>query len=610
MKKTVFVFLAAVLSFNIPFIYGEDSSINVTADGSVNMVITATRRPHILKNTPIATNLITNEDIKAAGAANAADALRLVPGLDTSGGAPFGSALRTVGQLRGLPSQYTLILIDGKKAKSEHMNTGTNIAIIPASLIDRVEIVKGAGSAVYGSDAFGGVVNVITKSAPDKLTLEAGGAYGSLETKNFNFTLGNKCGKTGFLAGLNSTDSAGINNSWYKARNVLLRNGVTINDNNEFNFLGKYYQNEYKGRGTPTTDKNWDTSLSWKTKTGELSSLTFNNYITEFFNTKNDLNKTTEISCVYQASVANKHFFTAGLEASKDDFRGTAIAYNTRSIASAFFEDEFSVNNSWELLGALRFDSLPDNSCVVSPKINVLKKLDNTLNLRASAGKGFRAPSLSDLYEKDRFHSTFYRNGNPDLKPEYSIDYSLGADKQFFSGLMAFSLQLFKNDLANMIHVENTGTTLNGLPVIMQQNVISAYSQGAETALNLAKNDFDAKLCYTFVDSKDNTGNCISYLPKNSVKLVLSYTPQSIKAGATVSGERVMDRFYVDPAGAQQRLADYTLVNINLTKNLFKSLDMYVTIGNALDEIFFTYEENVQASYGRTYNAGVNYKFF
>jgi len=210
-SKILFLVLFGVVSFFVSacFVFAEEK-VGIAQDGSVNMVITATRRPHILKDTPVTTNLITNKEIQSSGVTNAADALRLVPGLDASGGAPFGAALRTVGQLRGLPSQYTLILIDGKKAKSEHMNTGTNIAIIPASLIERVEIVKGAGSAMYGSDAFGGVVNIITKLAPDKLLLESRLACGSLETKNININIGNTLNKFGYVTGVNATESNGI----------------------------------------------------------------------------------------------------------------------------------------------------------------------------------------------------------------------------------------------------------------------------------------------------------------------------------------------------------------------------------------------------------------
>jgi len=126
------------------------------------IVVTGTKTPHLMEDTPVRTRVISREQIEKSGVTKAADLLRSLPGVNISGGAPGAVSSRSTALMRGLPAQYSLILLDGRRFKPEHIHTGVNLILIPIEMIERIEIVEGPASALYGSDAMGGVINIVT----------------------------------------------------------------------------------------------------------------------------------------------------------------------------------------------------------------------------------------------------------------------------------------------------------------------------------------------------------------------------------------------------------------------------------------------------------------
>ncbi|OGS21959.1 MAG: hypothetical protein A3J83_00870 [Elusimicrobia bacterium RIFOXYA2_FULL_40_6] len=580
-------------------------------DGGVTMVITATKSRHLLKQVPVQTNVITKKEIESAGVKDAGDALKLIPGMEITAGARFGNNDRKIATIRGLPAGYNLVLIDGRRVKSEHIHTGVNLSIIPIEMVDRIEVVKDAGSAIYGSDAFGGVINIITKPLPDQKLLDINSDYGTYGTKGLGVNLGGPINNFGYFLGLKARESDGISGNWYKQNNVLLKTGLQLKGS-ALSFTGGYYQNDYPNSGIPVTDKAFDTAISWKKELNEISLLNIGGYFTTFNSTlKDKLNQTSNFDCTYNTSLLHKHFITTGIELRNEEFERVSTSYKNQLISAFFLEDEFKISAPFTLLAAARLDSYEGLPVVFTPKAGVMYSLNPETTLRASAGKGYRAPSLMDLYEYHYTHRAYWRDGNPDLKPEYLDNYSAGIERDFKEGLISTYFQLFRNDLTNMITSVNTGVIDSGLPVFKRENIKSASVQGAEAGFKYTLERWEMSLGYIAVDSRDNNGNLLSYTPKNTARAMLGYSFTEIKLNINITGEMATERYY-SSGGLQKQLEDYRLLNINLTENIYKELNLSFRIDNAFDERYQNYGEegSILSGYGRTYNLGINYKFF
>ena len=154
------------------------------------VVVTATRTPHTLKDVPVETVVITREDIKRNNAQNAMDALKTVPGITSAVHDDVFGTYTWRAKMRGLNFNdgYGLILIDGQRVMGSGQSGGMGeygigLNQIPVEMIERIEVVKGPSSALYGSDAMAGVVNVITRKSPDKPSGRVGASYGLYKVK-------------------------------------------------------------------------------------------------------------------------------------------------------------------------------------------------------------------------------------------------------------------------------------------------------------------------------------------------------------------------------------------------------------------------------------------
>lgn len=144
------------------------------------IVVTGSRGERRLKDSTVATEVISRKKIEASGARNAAEVLETQLGIDV---VPFFGGSRV--RMLGLDSQYVLILIDGERI-SGRLNNAVDLSRFKVQNIERIEIVKGASSALYGADAIGGVINLITREADKKLSYEMRTTYGNGSRKNFN----------------------------------------------------------------------------------------------------------------------------------------------------------------------------------------------------------------------------------------------------------------------------------------------------------------------------------------------------------------------------------------------------------------------------------------
>jgi len=173
------------------------------------IVVTATRTPHLLKNVPVETVVITRKDIERSSAQTVSDLLKDVPGIFIrTENVPGITAWRA--KIRGLDfnSGYGLVLINGQRVKGGGMGEyGIGLNQVPLETIERIEIVKGPSSVLYGSDALAGVVNIITKSAPKKPDFGLDVASGTHNVRIGNAWFGGHKGRIGAVINLNHEES-------------------------------------------------------------------------------------------------------------------------------------------------------------------------------------------------------------------------------------------------------------------------------------------------------------------------------------------------------------------------------------------------------------------
>jgi outer membrane receptor for ferrienterochelin and colicins len=254
-------------------------------------------------------------------------------------------------------------------------------------------------------------------------------------------------------------------------------------------------------------------------------------------------------------------------------------------------------------------DDHPSVGTEFTPKAALLYALSDVTKLRAAIGRGFRAPSLQDRYEKRFFHRTYWRDGNPDLDPEYSTSYNLGIEHMFDESLLG-RVSLFRNDFKDMITVVDTGVDDGGFDVFERQNIKEARTQGVESELRYSVKDIDFILGHTYLDTEDDEGKVLSYNPKHLLSARVYYNMEKAGLDFMLSFENALSRYYQTKGGGVNKLGDYILMNFNVTKKINENASVFFTINNLLDKRFTTYEEGgAEANFGRTFNVGVFARF-
>jgi len=162
------------------------------------IVVTATRRPRLLEETPDVTFVQTAGEIRAMGAVQINDIIEFMPGVSSVGGTGSGQPFKRSVSLNGMPANYSLILLNGRRVLSSHIHTGANVNVVPPEHIERIELVKGATSALYGTDGMGGVLNIITRKGSTNPGISFTSYGGSQNTYHNGISVTGSIGKNIF----------------------------------------------------------------------------------------------------------------------------------------------------------------------------------------------------------------------------------------------------------------------------------------------------------------------------------------------------------------------------------------------------------------------------
>jgi len=600
MKRFIFGALALLLLIHPA--WAEEKSADtkkVPAQKVEEIVVTATRLPEPEKEATSAVTVVRGEDIEKMNVETLPDVLRSIPELTVIQNGGEGTAASVF--LRGGGSSQTLVMLDGVKVKST--TTGSmDFSWISVDDIERIEIVKGPQSTVYGSEAMAGVINIITKRGKGKpraeVSIEAGsfGTYKPSVTatgglKDFDYRLSASYLKTDGI----SSAKSGKERDGYKNAGVSGKFGLK-KDAYELELTGKYVYDRIELDGFDFAAKRAEDDL---------------NYIQRRHNYMLSLKETVYASDVWKQTI------TASTERSSERHRDPDTAFNNADIVTGIeaidWQNDFTVSDAYTLVGGAEyrkergrnkgnFEASVDNKAFYV--LNKLKLFEDSLvvnaglrydkhetfggkttyrlgalyglkplRLKASWGTGFRAPALNELY--------FPFFGNTQLRPEKSRGWEAGAEADMGKRL-TFGLTYFRQKYEDLIDTDpNTFTA---------KNIKEAVIKGVEASADLkVAEGLGLRAGYTYLDTEDKTGGGrLPRRPNNRLNLSASLVRKGFSMTADYS--YVDERF--DPAVGKD-LAPYELVNLSGRLDVAKGIGLFARIENLFDE---DYEE--AGSYG------------
>ena len=587
---------------------GEDMGETVELEP---VIVTATRteaNPNVLGSS---VTVITAEELANNRVTTVLEALRAVPGLDVvqSG----GPGRITSVFIRGHNSEHTRVMLDGVRLNSS-TGGGYDLGNIAVNNIERIEIVRGPQSALYGSDAIAGVVNIITKRGREGIHGSVEGAAGTKGYRSGGLSLsggnefgdfsigytGNRFDGTSVAAEeLGNTEEDGWQNHGLSGRVGLnfLDDGRTdlfLNYNDDTSDLdGFVWPN-------PSDDPNYEREresvsgklqlskpiLDWYTQTlsvglaredltGDDPDTAANRY---------------EITSETRTLSAKADFFpfegdTLSLGY---DFERQAGENPGNNIDESLDIHSFLIQNHWtyqdtaSFTAGIRHDDHETFGGETTFRLAGSAKVPGMgTRFHGSYGTGFRAPTLNDLY----WPNTGWAVGNPNVTAETSKSLDIGIEQSLLGDRVVADVTYFQSKVENLIQWAGTGP--NWWDPWMPQNVAEAEINGVETTLALRPTaDLDLRLGYTYTDHEDaTTGAELARRPRHRYSASANYRFIE-RANVNLSVIHVGRRY--DDAANAEKLAPYTRVDLAASYDVTDHVQVFGRIENLFDE---DYEE-------------------
>jgi outer membrane receptor for ferrienterochelin and colicins len=591
------------------------------------VVITGTKSEKTLKNAPVITQVVTASKMLDLGITNVADALQsMVPGLNMS---QFGTRLSVT--MQGMNSKYVLFLIDGERVAGE-INGDIDYSMLNLENIERIEVIKGASSSLYGSNAIGGVINIITKKIIEPFDAKLYSRYSKFNEIYTGGSIGLKKGIIGSRTSMNfsHTDGYDVPGSidWtqnpYYSYSINQKFEITPSPNLSLVPYFTYYQFERGNDGPrPVHDLYIDVNggLRGQYFFGK-NSIDFS-YYRDRYNTYSVLERlnnrrdTASYDIVQTARLqGNFHFternnLTVGLEYNHEDLQSARIEKGLKSADESvvYLQEDIRLGDRWDIIAGMRASIHSNYGFNAAPKLSIMFKQD-ILNFRASAGTGFRSPALKELYLNFDHFGEFKVIGNPLLKPESSK--YISASVEFLRPWNNSSVTIYKNVLSDVI-IDHILPVIDSLDLITHQygNIASATVYGIDVmSKQKIINGLWITAGYSYVHSQDHeTGLRLYGTVRNSGNVSADYTlrKNNHSYSAQLYCKLMGEKFYLDPDDGSVVL-DRPFSSWRLTlSHEYK----WLRISAGLDNIFgVVIPRNIDfTSPGRRFFVGMNIDF-
>ena len=580
----------------------KDRQGTIRSDEKV--IVTAEREIENIRSIGSSVSLITSEEITASGARWLTDVLQFAPGVNVVRSGPAGSLAQVF--MRGSNTSHTLFLIDGIKVNSPTTGAYDISGIqLSADQIDRIEIVRGPQSNLYGSQAIGGVINVITRrgSGSGAWGVEADG--GSYSTSRFSTWGSGQTSSVRLVGGISYFDSGGFSsaneanghsepdsykNLSYNGRvdygldrgmvaSAFIRGFDTDVDFDGFDFVEGPVDNlvnlqastetvaggtvGYRGAGIHST-------VEISTSVAGLTTDTPEDFFTGF-----ELNSSIrEVDWQNGIDLPGEQTLVTGLEYRRE--QATSLS------RSGFGEDLFSekvdfigvyvqdrirlADRAW-VTGGVRFEDHSTFGSKWTGRATATIDVNELVRFHGSMGSGFRAPTLNDLY--------FPGFSNPNLEPEESVGFDLGIDTFVPSSQVRLDVTFFYNDISKLIEFD----FVSGRP----ENLGDVTTVGAEVGGEYTPNEtLTLSGNYTLTDAtSDSVDGQLIRRPRHQGGIRVTVRPDgSLHFWSEV---RLKGKSFDSGVKGREHLDGYAIVNLAVNYQLLNALSIRTRIDNLLD---------------------------
>jgi vitamin B12 transporter len=594
------------------------------------VLVTASLIPIAETRSASAITVIDSEQLKNRAALSVSDLLRDVPGLAVSRSGVQGS--QTQIRVRGAEANHLLVMIDGVEVNDPSQGDELNWGTLTTSDIERIEVIRGPQSAMRGSDAMAGVVNIITRSADQPFSVKVFAEAGSFSTKKYGLNVGHKADKYDVRLGMSNLEAEGDNiiqdigtndNDGYKNTSINFKAGVDVSDQLRLTLsVGRSdgvteYDDAYASRiGTEThnefndllhsdfnrlssqinaqyssADGKWDHKISLSDSQFENNNFKSSPDGVGLANGATESNKQDYQYIVSRLWQASEQQISVLLEQEKEEYKqlggfatgndaNTFVVRNTNSIALEYRVDPIDkltfaisarsdINNVFDDAKTWKFESI--------------YRLDTSTRFRANVGTAIKNPTFSELYG---IYSGF--QGNPDLTPEESMSWEFGIDKQLLNDHLDLRATYFNAKLEDEIATaykcaQNCGgdwkddvwvsspENINGLSRQKGLELVSSWSVNESLVMDLS---------YTYTDSTEEGINEVRRARHIGSANLLWQARHNLSISTNIQHN-----------GKQTDIGDvlldaFTLVNVNANLEATDKLDIYLRLDNLFDESY------------------------
>ena len=551
-KNNILLFLSLFFVMIVKSQSVEKPKDSIKSEKLEEIIITATRTSRKIATVPMPIQIVSKLAIQQSNSIRLSDILNEQTGLVTVPDFGGGEGI----QLQGLDSQYTLILIDGVPLIGRSAGT-LDLNRITVGNIKKIEIVKGPASSLYGSEALGGVINIITENAKSGTKAETSFRTASFATHDFSASINHKKEKLGMQFFVNRFSSNGYDldestelNTVNPFENYTFDSKFTYTLSTKTNLLlaARYYTQTQDLFTTSEQGKSnieeWNTRLELKHQHNKNWESIIELYATRYFANEYLNNDDASLNSErffnqfffrpeYRSTLnIKKNQFTFGLGTTHESLRRTSFTTSPEFNAPYIFgQYDFNPSKKLNIVVGARFDNHNRYQSQFNPKIAFHYQYNDQFSIKSSIGRGFKAPDFRQLYFDFSNTSQGYlvlgynvvadklpeliENGfissttnidvirddfKNDLRPESSIGINFGVDYKPHEKI-AFSFNAFRNDVSNLINTRIIAT--GSVNVFSYQNISEVFTQGVEVNTNWRpNNNLQVSLGYQFLDAK------------------------------------------------------------------------------------------------------------
>jgi len=576
----------------VPKVFAEDIDLE-------RIVVTASRTEEDRGQASRNVDVTTGEDMERSQANGLAQALTDITSVNISDYGGLG-ATKTI-RMRGSTASQVLVLVDGRPVNNPRDGVA-ELSNIPLDDIEKVEIVHGPGSNLYGAGAMGGTVNIITKNPPkEKQETELYSSFGTFRTYTERFSHGARASKFGYILSGGYQSSEGYrDNSEFDARDMNAKLEYNPDAENALTLNSGFYRNSTGAPGSvasPDIDdrqeniKNYQ-DFNWSFKPDDMLAVSmkaYQNYDKLGFSentagsafdtaNKKDIHTTTVRGCDLQMS---RQFFENykgmfGLNYVGNFNNSTSSAKHRYAVRAGYMENMLELFDSLKLNFGARVDDYSNFGSELNPSFGFLYPVKDNIKLRGSISRSFRPPTFNDLYWIDQGDGM---QGNPDLRPEKGITKEVGIEMEINKYLIS-GLTYYRSDFEDLINWAPTDAS--GL-VWQPTNVNSARIDGIEFKNELKITDnWDFGAGYTYLRAKDvNTHKYLIYQPKHKTDFSLRY--KGFNNFACEFKGQFTDKRFLDSENITE-IKRFFVLGLNASKKIKPGVTGFVSIDNLLNE--------------------------